>query len=345
MKTRYFFPLAAIVLLAGCAKEVAPEVIETPTVKTVLQVGIAQDTKTSLGASENGERKVYWSNGDQILVNGNFSDELENIPDNTSSVSFSFTGTLTPPYKAIYPAGIYSEAIDLPTVQTYKADGFADEMFPMVGYSADGLGSMTMSHVCAIVKISVLRATADADEDDLVSVRFKGRNSERVSGIFTIDFENATITPEAPVADENKVVKVVKSQATSTSVAAVYYIVVPAGTYSNGFDIIVQDKNGHIMTKSKTSSWTAVAGKQYNMPEFDFVPTGTELGVEISSAQELIQFATDYNNKVYDNLGDEPLIATVTNDITFVDSDDPSVVGSWAAFNATGGFLCATSED
>ena len=121
-------------------------------------------------------------------------------------------------------------------------------------------------------------------------------------------------------------VKVVKKQATATDAAAVYYIVVPAGTYSNGFDIIVQDKNGHIMTKSKTSSWTAEAGKLYNMPEFAFVPTGTELGIEISNAAQLIQFATDFNQKVYK----EDLVATLTADITF---DATSSAG----FNATGG--------
>ena len=333
MKTRYFIlSLAAVALLASCAKEQSdPEefIPEESQVKTVLTVGIAPETKTVLGPSESGLRKVYWSNGDQILVNNTISEELENVPDNTSSVQFTFSGTLTPPYKVLYPAGIYSQAIDLPTVQTYKSDGFADGMFPMVGYSADG-SAIDMKHLCAIVKVSIKRATSNADEDDLVSVRFKGRNDERVSGIFEIDYENGTMSATAPVADANKVVKVVKDIATSTSEAAVYYVVVPAGTYSNGFDIIVQDKNGHIMTKSRASSIELVAGKLYNMPEFPFVPTGTELGIEISNAAELIQFASDYNNKVFESLGDEPLIATITDNITFDSTTS-------AAFNATGG--------
>ena len=313
-------------LLASCAKEMQ-EPVENPAdanqVKTVLTVGIEQ-TKTTMGASESGNRKVYWSNGDKIAVNGTASDALAGIGDAVQTTKFTFTGSLSTPYNVLYPSSIYFDpsTVTLPAVQTYKADGFADGMFPMAGYSADG-SSISMSHLCAIVKVSVKRAASSADEDNLVSVRFKGKNNEQVSGDFTIDYQNATLTGTS-TADADKVVKVVKSQETSTSTAAVYYVVVPARTYSSGFDIIVQDKNGHIMTKSKASSWTAEAGKQYNMPEFDFVPTGTELGIEISSANELVAFAQRYNS------GESDLCAKLVNDITF----DAT---SSAAFNATGG--------
>ena len=331
MKARYFFFLAATVLLASCSKEfMAPE-ISVSKAKTVIEVGISPETKTYLGESVAGVRKVYWSDGDQIAVNGIASEALSGLAENTASAAFTFNGVLSTPYSIVYPASVYEDAthVTLPAVQTYKSDGFADGMFPMAGYSADGSG-VTLQHLCAIVKVSVMRAATAADTDNLVVARFKGRNNEQVSGSFTIDYQNVTLAPAASMAEADKVVKVAKNQATSTSEAAVYYIVVPAGTYSNGFDIEVMDKNGHLMTKSKTSSWTAVAGKLYSMPEFEFVPTTTELGVEITNAQELIQFATDYNNKVFESLGDETLVATITDDITF-DAETS------AAFNATGG--------
>ncbi len=337
MKTRnLILSLAAMALLAGCAKEVRdnqPEFVSGG--KTFLKVGI--ETKTYMDAPDgSGSRKVYWSNGDQIAVNGTPSDALTDIAEGTASTTFSFDGVLSTPYNIIYPASIYTDAthVTLPAVQAYKADGFADGMNPMAGYSADG-SSISLSHLCAILKISILRSSATPstsqtppDTDNIVAVRFKGRGNEQVSGSFSIDYENATISGSSS-ADGDKEVKVVKSQATSTSTAAVYYLVVPAGTYSNGFDVIVQDVNGHIMTKSKTTSKTLEAGHLYAMGEFEFVPTGTELGIEISSAQELIDFATAYNNKEYTDLGSS-LIATVTADITF----DAT---SSAAFNATGG--------
>lgn len=330
MKTRYFYLMAALALMAGCAKESLESQNELSGEKFYLTVGLPSESKTHMGDSEAGARPVYWSNGDQIAVNGVASDELSGLADDVTSTQFSFDDELSTPYNVLYPASIYDDAthVTLPAVQAYKAGGFAEGMNPMAGYTAYG-SNISLSHICAVVKIQVKRAAADADEDNLVSVRFKGRNNEQVSGSFAIDYENATLTGASSSADD-KVVKVVKSLATSTETAAVYYVVVPAGTYSNGFDIIVQDANGHIMTKSKGSSWTAVAGHLYNMAEFAFVPTGTELGIEIASAEDLIQFATDYNNKVYADLGDEPLIATVTQNITF----DAT---SSAAFNATGG--------
>ena len=319
--------LAAAALLASCQKEVAVETVQQPEgVKTYLTIGLPSQTKTHMGDSEGGQRQVFWSDGDRIAVNGSFSAELENVPANSSSATFSFNGVISTPYSIIYPASIYTDAthVTLPAVQTYKSDGFADGMFPMAGYSADGSG-IELKYLCSLVKIQVKRASANADVDNIVAVRFKGRNSEKVSGDFVIDYATPALTAANGTGAELEV-RSVKSQESSTSTVLVYYLVVPARTYSNGFDIIVQDSNGHTMTKSKESSWTAAPGKLYNMPEFEFVPTGTELGVEIATAQDLIDFATAYNNKEYG----ADLIATVTADITF----DAT---SSAAFNATGG--------
>jgi hypothetical protein len=327
MKTRYiYWALTAIVACAACEKEAQQEPEQQP-VRTVLQVGIA-DTKTYLGdADAQHHRKVYWSNGDQIAVNGTASDALDGLADNTASALFNFIGDLSTPYNVLYPASIYTDAthVTLPAVQTYKEGGIADNMLPLAGYSTDG-SNLSLTHLCAIVKVSVKRSSAvDADTDDIVAVRFKGKNNEKVSGEFEIAYDPAALTATTGTGDDLEV-RVVKSMATSTSEAIVYYLVVPARTYSNGFDVIVQDVKGDIMTKSKASSITLDPGHLYAMAEFDFVRSGTEAGLEISSADELIAFANDYNAKKF---GDD-LVATITADITF---DATTSV----AFNATGG--------
>lgn len=352
MKTRIFFVLAVIGLLASCAKEqaiqnenVLPDGQGTPAGVTTLTVGLTepealapQNTKTHMDiVVMEGKHKVYWSNGDQIAVNGVSSEPLSEIPEYSQTADFNFDAVLSTPYSIVYPASIYADAthVALPAIQDYRAGGFAEGMYPMAGCSADGQG-ITLGYPCAMVKISVLRAAADADEDNLIAVRFKGRNDEQVCGSFAIDYETATLTATSSAAAD-KEVRVIKTMETSTASACVYYVVVPAGTYSNGFDIIVQDVNGHIMTQSKTESTTLVAGHLYAMPQFEFVPTATELGVEIASAQDLIQFATDYNNKVYDYLGDA-LVVSLTTDITF-DAE------SSAAYEATTGIGNVISTD
>ena len=336
--------LAATVLLASCQKEFqTPEIVISKGV-TTLEVGLP-DTKTYLGDAVEGTHKVYWSNDDQIAVNGEPSVALSGLPDNASSAVFTFNAVLTPPYNILYPSSIYTDAthVTLPSVQTYEAGGFDDGMFPMAGYSASG-ASIQLRHLCAIVKISVKRETAEhaearsgeVDTDKIVSVRFSGNNSEKVSGVFELDYSSPALTAASGTGDD-LVVSVAKRQSTSTSTAIDYYLVVPARTYSNGFTVTVKDANGHIMTKSKGSSWTPEAGKLYNMTAFEFVPAGTDTGIEIASAEDLIAFARAYNNHEFDSLGDDVLVATLTGNISFVDSGNPDVAGSWAAFNATGG--------
>lgn len=342
MKTRIFFVLAAIGLLASCAKEQAIQnenvLPQDAPVLTTLTVGLPDSqsgAKTHMDATaEEGKHKVYWSDGDRIAVNGTASLALSEVPENSQTATFSFESVLSTPYNILYPASAYQDAthITLPAIQAYSADGFAEGMFPMAGYSADGSG-VTLSNLCAMVKISVLRASSEADTDNLIAVRFKGRNDEQVSGSFSIDYQNATLSGTSSAAAD-KEVKVVKEKTTSTTDAVVYYLVVPAGTYSNGFDIIVQDEKGHIMTKSKTGSLPLDAGSLYILPEFAFVPTGTELGVEIANAQDLIQFATDYNNQVYDAIGDA-LVATLTADITF----DATTSAAYEATNGIGNVI------
>lgn len=332
MKTRYFYLMAALALVAGCAKESLESGSELSGEKFYLTVGLPSDSKTHMGESEAGSRPVYWSNGDQIAVNGVASDELSGLADGVTSTQFSFSAVLNPPYNVLYPASIYEDAtqVTLPAVQTYKAGGFAEGMNPMAGYT-DG-SNIQLSHLCAVVKISIKRAATSADEDNIVAVRFKGRNNEQVSGDFTIDYETPALAA-ATGSGADLEVRVVKNQATSTTTAIDYYLVVPARSYSNGFDVIVQDVNGHIMTKSKTSfkdpNNELKAGHLYNMPEFEFVPTETELGVAISSAQDLIDFATAYNAKEYAQLGTS-LVATLVDDISFTAEESE-------AFNATKG--------
>lgn len=311
-------------LLASCAKE-AQEMTTT----TVIQVGLAPQTKTYMGdVDSQHHRKLYWSAGDRIAVNGSFSAELPSQASPSQSASFSFNGSLSTPYNVLYPAGIYADAshVTLPAVQTYRSGGFADNMFPMVGYSSSE-GTVTLAPLCALVKVSVMQSIG-GDADDLLSVSFKGRSNEQVSGSFSVDYQSATLTGTSS-AEADKEVKVGKALATNPDAPVEYFIAVPARTYANGFDITVQDRNGHFMVKSKTSSVTLIAGHLYNLPVFEFAPTGTELGIEISSAAEFVKFAQDINNKVYTSAGDG-LVASVIADLVFD-------ANTSAAFNATGG--------
>ena len=336
-KMNYIFNLmaGAVLLLSAYAcsrEEIDAPASEKPAAKTEFRLGIA-DTKTSLGESEEGQRKVYWSSGDKVAINGIASDELSEVGEEVSSAVFTFDEAPVAPFNVIYPAGIYKDAstVTLPAYQTWKQGTFDDGMFPMAGYSATGLDA-TMDYLCATLKISILKDNGETpDEDNIRVVSFEGLGGERISGDFTIDYQAGTLTPVASPSDADKKVSVALNQSLSTDTALDVFIVVPAMNYSQGFSITVQDSQGHIMTKTgyTTNGKELEAGKLYTLPEFRFIPSGEATGIEIWTAEDLIAFATAYNNREYDALG-SGLIATVMDDLTFDATTS-------AAFSATGG--------
>ena len=338
------FASMAVVFAGGCTRELDftdDAIVIAKTGKTVLSVGLPDPFKTQLGDGG----KVYWSNGDQLCCNGAASEALSDLPAGSQSATFTWDAALDAPYKLLYPASIYTDPshVTLPSVQTYRAGGFADNMFPMAGYGASS-SSLTLNHLCAIVKISVLRETeqqaqargGEVDTDNIARIRFGGRNNEKVSGNFEIDYTTASLAASDGTGTDLEV-RVSKNLVTSTETAIEYYLVVPAREYSAGFDVIVQDANYHIMTKSRTAATTLEAGHLYILPAFSYVPTGTELGVEISNADEFVEFAQAYNDESFKPLGSQ-LIVTVTDDITFDET-------SSTAFNATGGIGSVSSDN
>ena len=327
------FSAAMGLLAASCVKEqpAGNEGAFTLTVNISSEKPAPLEVKTHLDATvENNKRKVYWSNGDAIAVNGVTSNALAGLADDSASASFTFASAPgLAPYNILYPAGIYENAthVALPAVQTYKSGTFADGMFPMAGYSVDG-SNLSVHHLCAVLKVNVLRKSGEgADEHDLVSATFRGLASEQVSGIFDIDYQNATLTATS-TNDADKTVKVTRVLTTSTSSAQSYYIVVPARTYASGIAIDVQDMGGDLMTLNKASSITLEAGKLYDMQEVAFERTGdAPASLTITTAEELIAFANAYNAG---SLTADDLVVALGNDITFDATTS-------ADFNATGG--------
>lgn len=327
MKTRYIFFLAAMGLLASCTKEAdAPQMNEEiPSgAKTYLTVNLDKATKTYLGSDESLTHKVYWSNGDQIKVDEYSSEPLSGLDGDNLSATFIINGVLSDdPHNVLYPLSAWEDAthISLPAVQEWADGNIANNMLPLAAQSA---GSITLKHLCAILKIQV-RQENGGDTHKIRTIRFKGRNYEKVSGSFVINYATPALTATTGTGTD-LVTRITHDQATSTETPVVYYLVVPARTYSDGFQVDVLDEKGHCMTKNKLTGTTLEAGHMYTMDPFEFVPTTTEVGIEISNAQQLINFVTDFNEgNIARNAN-----ATLVSDIVF-DAETS------AAFNATGG--------
>ena len=322
---KIFFPIAAIatLLVASCAKE---EILEPAgpqeQTKTVLTAGI--QTKTVL---EN-DAQVLWTNGDKVNVNGVESAALE-LEEPAATVNFVFDGVLEHPYKAVFPASIYKNesTVTLPAYQSYKAGSFAASAAPMAAYQTEG-STLSFKNLCSVFKLTINNS---GEHGKVAYVDFYGNNDEQVSGDFTLDFDNMTLTG-ASTADADKKVRY-KVNKSFVDGQLVMYVVVPAANYEAGYTFKLVDEAGHYMEQSKKTAQTLEAGKVYEAAVFDFVPTGTELGVEIATAQDLIDFAKAYNAGEYAD--EDLLVVNFTGDIVFDEETNAAwtPIGTAAADN------------
>ena len=328
MKFRFLILLAAAGVLAACAKEETGTSESGNNGKVVAQFGAGiSNVKTTLSPAENAKRKIFWAEGDCIAINGLASEPLTEETAGGVTAVFDFTSYYTTPGNVLYPSVMYKDenTITLPSSQAYVADGFASGAYPMAAHFESG-SDATLSALCAMIKLPLKQASGTSPDTDRIStITFSGNAGEQVRGDFVIDYENATLTP-ASDAEEDKSFTMNVGKTPGTEPLPIV-LIVPAGTYASGFSLKIMDVAGHYMVMSKETSFSVEAGHLYVMPEVEFIPTGTELGVEISSAADLVAFAQNYDSKA---ITPEGLIATLTADIVFD-------AATSAAFNATGG--------
>ena len=303
----------AVVMFAGCTNDLTNEVV-APVVGETTVVGVGFDqTKTYLGDLVDGARKVYWSENDQIAINGNASTAIA-IAEGNRYAEFTFNGILSYPYSVLYPASAYVDAstINLPAVQEAADGTFATNCAPMACVAGEG-DALALHHLASVVRLqATLPAESTHAAHKLAKVEFRGKAGEQVSGNFTINYAEATLAATSE-AEADKVVTTKVDKALSTEATDIF-VVVPAGEYAEGFTVRLIDEAGHYMDIA-TNAITLKKGDVKAMPAFNFVPTGTLVGVQISSAEAWNTFVAAYNKGDYANV--ENLTVNITADLVF----------------------------
>lgn len=275
--------------------------------RTVLTLELPGTTKTVLGDAQDRVRPVLWCKGDKISVNGVVSDPLD-VEGNVLKADFVLSGQVSAPYEIIYPAGMVKDAatVTLPAGQKYaEGDNIVSGSMPMAGYS--DTESVMMKQVCGILGIRLKMGT----EANLIRyIEVTALGGEPVCGDFSVDFLNSTLSSEAKDAD---VIRMEVQKTFPAGSANTFNVILPAGVYSDGFQVKVVDENGRAMVRSIKGSRELGAGKLMLMPELQFVPNSEDKGVEIATPEDWNSFATAYNAGEYP----DSQIATITADLDF----------------------------
>ena len=239
-------------------------------------------TRVSFGEwKDNGRVGLVWDEEDCIAANGQTSNKAQIDAVEPNIATFWFNEKLSYPVNILYPASFYKSAttITLPSVQPLSTAGIGTNTLPVAAYIANEGDTPVLKHLTGIIHLRIKAASGEKQDLHPISkVEFMGGDSEQVCGDFTIDYENATLTPTST---KNMKLAVRMDGPLSPTEATNVYIVVPAREYKKGYTIRITDKNGHYMTKKKESAQTVRNGVIVSMPEFEFESMGFSLDVGV----------------------------------------------------------------
>ncbi len=306
---------AAVVLaVAGCAKEIegeiqAPEQQEDEAGTMVIGAELSDSpdvddvTKTLISDNGNKTYSVFWAEGDQILVNGETSTNIDIDPDNKKSASFTLP-VVEAPYSAVYPAGLYVKdsyktvkedstviEITIPSTQTYVENGFDPNAAIMTARGEAG-GGLAFKHAMAYLKV-VVTGTA------VKSIRVNGNDNEALSGAYTISYSKSGIAFGPQKNEKGKAIgntsATISCGESGVASGTPVFIAIPAREYKKGLTLtIVNAENQYQVVRSMTA-FNAGPGKVYPT-EIAFKAAGTYLEGGIYTVEDWNGFVAAVNN-------------------------------------------------
>ncbi len=283
--------LLLVALTNACVQNI--EGVDTSLGYTTITVGMPE-SRTSLGAKdENGIYAIYWSEGDQIVVNGAASTRMD-IGENKKSATFHFEGSLlVPPYHLTYPYTANSACAEgKPTVvfaaeQEYVEGSFGVGYAPMCGYIESGEASM--QHLAGVLQFTVKGA------NKLSKIEIIAEEGEALAGEFDVDCENATLTAIESTAT-NKITYTANQTLTEDGTA--FHITVPKGI-EGVCKVVLTDSAGQKMNLKWTAS-NVSAGVVREFKPFTFKGGASFELQEMTSIEDDIE--ADNNGEYHDGV-------------------------------------------
>lgn len=310
-----FMTAAAIVLAAaGCAKEIegemqVPEQQEDEAGTMVIGAELSDspdaDDVTKTLISDNGDKtySVFWAEGDQILVNGVTSSNIDIDKNNKKSASFTLP-VVEAPYCAVYPASLYVAGsystekkdtaiieITIPSTQKYVENGFDPDAAIMTA-RGDAGGGLAFKHAMAYLKVAVTGTTVK-------SIRVNGNDNEALSGAYTISYSKSGIAFGPKKNEEGKAIgntsATISCGESGVASGTPVFIAIPAREYKRGLTLTIVNAENQYQVVHSMKSFTAVPGKVYPT-EITFNAAGTYLEGGIYTVEDWNGFVAAVNN-------------------------------------------------
>ena len=283
--------LLLVALTNACTQNI--EGVDTSLGYTTITVGLPE-SRTSLGAKDdNGIYAIYWSEGDQIVVNGAASTRMD-IGENRKSATFHFEGSLLkPPFYLTYPYTANSACAEgKPTVvfaaeQEYVEGSFGVGYAPMCGYIESGEASM--QHLAGVLQFTV------KGTNKLSTIEIIAEEGKALAGEFDVNCESGTLTAINGEVS-NKITYTANQTLTEDGTA--FHITVPKGI-EGVCKVVLTDSAGQKMNLKWTAS-NVSAGVVREFKPFTFKGGASFELQEMTSIEDDIE--ADNNGEYHDGV-------------------------------------------
>ena len=284
---------------------------------TTISIALDDEARTYIGEADGNSYPMYWSEGDQITVNGHTSLALTAEDINGNNATFTIPAVLEGDYCVTYPAAAEGQ-VKFVAEQTHKDNStFGDGVTTMYGYGESG--NLTLKPLTGILKVGV---TGSAK---LTKAQISTTGNP-IAGDFDIDFATGKV---APTSNATNVITYSfgDSGLQLTDAEQYMHIAVPAGEY-NYLHITLFDSEGKVMVANvkADSSKPLTAGymRIFGTP-ITYAPNSTDF--YIADYNDLVKFAKEGTGK------DALVIANI--DVP-ADAEWTSIDGYAYTFNGNG---------
>ena len=211
--------------------------------------------------------KVVWEEGDMVAclcrdeASGRYSLSSDISPKSVdgSNAVFEITNhsgfkpeILICPSSSDYRISSDSKiTLDVPDVMTGRTGNAPSEGLVSIGVINEG--QVNMRNVMALLKFSI-------DSDDICRMDITAPGGEPLSGSIVVNLESLQA-----VEGGNNYVSVIPAAETEAFAPGIYYVPIPANTYSQGLSVRFERTNGDAAKKSGTSAYTASRNRFVNM--------------------------------------------------------------------------------
>ena len=286
MKRFSLFVLLALGTLACNKNEITGEFL-------TIEAGLpTQATKTTLGDKTGNAWPLLWSEDDRLLLNGVQSTALSAGDAGGATATFKFSGVggaTVWNYTYCGVAGSDCQVV-FPASQNCSNGTLASETLPMYA-SSSSVSSITLSPLGAVLRFSFTSSSAVT----VSQIEIAAIGGESVCGNYTIGKDGSgLLNGSLSAAGNNRDNLIIAAGVALSSSPGAFCFVLPAGTYSSGFQGKITASDGKVMEVwfNTKSNKTLAAGTLYDFGSAEFVPMGSSIMTVLSTESFAVDTVT-----------------------------------------------------